>query len=87
MSVTGTCLLRWPLHPSLPTRRPIASTFCIPLTSPHLPFLMNRYISSQTGRNVRMVGLSTALANAQDLADWLGIGKVSNVMLCLQDDK
>jgi activating signal cointegrator complex subunit 3 len=25
------------------------------------------------GRAVRFVGLSTALANAQDLADWLGI--------------
>ncbi len=33
-----------------------------------------RYISSQTKRNVRFVGLSTAVANAQDLADWLGIG-------------
>ena len=27
----------------------------------------------QTERNIRFVGLSTALANAQDLADWLGI--------------
>ena len=33
-----------------------------------------RYISSQTARSVRFVGLSTAVANAQDLADWLGIG-------------
>ncbi len=33
-----------------------------------------RYISSQTKRDVRFVGLSTAVANAQDLADWLGIG-------------
>ena len=32
-----------------------------------------RYISSQTKRDVRFVGLSTAVANAQDLADWLGI--------------
>jgi hypothetical protein len=27
----------------------------------------------QTERAIRFVGLSTALANAQDLADWLGI--------------
>ncbi|KAK6153447.1 hypothetical protein DH2020_013086 [Rehmannia glutinosa] len=32
-----------------------------------------RYISSQTERSVRFVGLSTALANAHDLADWLGV--------------
>ena len=42
-----------------------------------------RYISSQTKRNVRFVGLSTAVANAQDLADWLGIG--SKVMLAPSD--
>ncbi|CAK7322805.1 unnamed protein product [Dovyalis caffra] len=34
-----------------------------------------RYISSQTERAVRFVGLSTALANASDLADWLGVGE------------
>ncbi|XP_074317082.1 DExH-box ATP-dependent RNA helicase DExH14 [Silene latifolia] len=34
-----------------------------------------RYISSQTERSVRFVGLSTALANAGDLADWLGVGE------------
>ena len=28
---------------------------------------------AQTERAIRFVGLSTALANAQDLADWLGI--------------
>ncbi|KAH9288103.1 hypothetical protein KI387_032220, partial [Taxus chinensis] len=32
-----------------------------------------RYISSQTECPIRFVGLSTALANARDLADWLGI--------------
>lgn len=32
-----------------------------------------RYISTHTENNVRIVGLSTALANARDLADWLGI--------------
>ncbi|KAH8295111.1 hypothetical protein KR018_007271 [Drosophila ironensis] len=31
------------------------------------------FISSHTGRKIRIVGLSTALANAQDLANWLGI--------------
>ncbi|XP_065878645.1 DExH-box ATP-dependent RNA helicase DExH14 isoform X2 [Euphorbia lathyris] len=35
-----------------------------------------RYISSQTDRAVRFVGLSTALANAGDLADWLGVGEI-----------
>ena len=34
-----------------------------------------RYISARTGSNVRIVGLSTALANARDLGDWLGIDK------------
>ncbi|KAL8056919.1 hypothetical protein ABFX02_04G150100 [Erythranthe guttata] len=32
-----------------------------------------RYISSQTERSIRFVGLSTALANAHDLGDWLGV--------------
>ncbi|KAG5188657.1 Sec63 Brl domain-containing protein [Tribonema minus] len=32
-----------------------------------------RHIAAQTGRPVRFVGLSTALANARDLADWLGV--------------
>uniref|UniRef100_A0A1I8NZ61 Activating signal cointegrator 1 complex subunit 3 n=1 Tax=Stomoxys calcitrans TaxID=35570 RepID=A0A1I8NZ61_STOCA len=31
------------------------------------------FITSHTGRSIRIVGLSTALANAQDLANWLGI--------------
>lgn len=35
-----------------------------------------RYISTQTDRAIRFVGLSTALANAHDIADWLGIGRV-----------
>ncbi|CAG8485235.1 8101_t:CDS:10 [Diversispora eburnea] len=33
------------------------------------------YIGSQTDKNIRIVGLSTALANAQDLAEWLNIDK------------
>ena len=33
-----------------------------------------RYVAAQAAGAVRFVGLSTALANAQDLADWLGIG-------------
>ena len=45
---------------------------CPPSPLPPLP--PPRYISTQTGTAVRFVGLSTALANAQDLADWLGIG-------------
>lgn len=35
-----------------------------------------RFISSQTARPIRFVGLSTALANPRDLADWLGIGDI-----------
>eukprot|EP01138_Halocafeteria_seosinensis_P005687 gb/GECG01005814.1/.p1 GENE.gb/GECG01005814.1/~~gb/GECG01005814.1/.p1 ORF type:complete len:2316 (+),score=249.07 gb/GECG01005814.1/:1-6948(+) len=35
-----------------------------------------RYISSHLGNQIRLVGLSTALANATDLADWLGIERV-----------
>jgi replicative superfamily II helicase len=33
-----------------------------------------RYIAAQTAQPIRFVGLSTALANAADLAAWLGIG-------------
>ncbi|RKP04512.1 P-loop containing nucleoside triphosphate hydrolase protein, partial [Thamnocephalis sphaerospora] len=42
---------------------------------PILEVIVSRmnYIGSQTGRPVRIVGLSTALANARDLADWLSI--------------
>eukprot|EP00457_Paulinella_chromatophora_P000148 gb/GEZN01000148.1/.p1 GENE.gb/GEZN01000148.1/~~gb/GEZN01000148.1/.p1 ORF type:complete len:2144 (+),score=329.45 gb/GEZN01000148.1/:63-6494(+) len=32
-----------------------------------------RYISTHTERYIRLVGLSTALANAHDLAGWLGV--------------
>eukprot|EP00761_Pharyngomonas_kirbyi_P009639 gb/GECH01009656.1/.p1 GENE.gb/GECH01009656.1/~~gb/GECH01009656.1/.p1 ORF type:complete len:2079 (+),score=534.85 gb/GECH01009656.1/:1-6237(+) len=32
-----------------------------------------RYIAWHTGNPIRIVGLSTALANARDLGDWLGI--------------
>eukprot|EP01053_Blabericola_migrator_P000612 Blabericola_migrator_1__611@NODE_114_length_13851_cov_137_870429_g102_i0_p1_GENE_NODE_114_length_13851_cov_137_870429_g102_i0NODE_114_length_13851_cov_137_870429_g102_i0_p1_ORF_typecomplete_len2172_score419_16Sec63/PF02889_16/1_8e58Sec63/PF02889_16/2_6e55DEAD/PF00270_29/3_5e26DEAD/PF00270_29/1_9e03DEAD/PF00270_29/3_7e24Helicase_C/PF00271_31/5_8e13Helicase_C/PF00271_31/7_6e03Helicase_C/PF00271_31/1e14ResIII/PF04851_15/1e12ResIII/PF04851_15/2_3e12AAA_19/PF13245_6/1_2e05AAA_19/PF13245_6/0_00062AAA_ len=35
-----------------------------------------RYISAVCDTPIRFVGLSTALANATDIADWLGIGKV-----------
>ena len=34
-------------------------------------------MSSHTNHKVRVVGLSTALANARDLADWLSIKQVS----------
>ena len=34
-----------------------------------------RYITQQTKLQVRIVGLSTALANAKDVADWLGINR------------
>lgn len=52
---------------------------------PVLEVIVSRtnFISSHTQRVVRVVGLSTALANAQDLADWLGIGTVCTPQLCL----
>ncbi|PAA64041.1 hypothetical protein BOX15_Mlig030796g1, partial [Macrostomum lignano] len=42
---------------------------------PVLEVIVSRtnFICSHTKRPVRVVGLSTALANAQDLSDWLGI--------------
>ncbi len=45
---------------------------------PVLEVIVSRtnFISSHTERKVRVIGLSTALANARDLADWLGIGQV-----------
>ncbi|KAI8820753.1 Sec63 Brl domain-containing protein [Fimicolochytrium jonesii] len=45
---------------------------------PILEVIVSRmnYISSRTQKNIRIVGLSTALANANDLADWLGIKDV-----------
>ncbi|KAJ1667675.1 activating signal cointegrator 1 complex subunit 3 [Coemansia sp. RSA 1813] len=45
---------------------------------PILEVIVSRmnHIAAQMGKSVRVVGLSTALANARDLADWLGIAKV-----------
>ncbi|KAG7233189.1 hypothetical protein INR49_007395 [Caranx melampygus] len=45
---------------------------------PVLEVIVSRtnFISSHTSKGVRVVGLSTALANARDLADWLGINQV-----------
>ncbi|KAM9353179.1 activating signal cointegrator 1 complex subunit 3 [Symphorus nematophorus] len=45
---------------------------------PVLEVIVSRtnFISSHTSKSVRVVGLSTALANARDLADWLGIAQV-----------
>ncbi|XP_061675544.1 activating signal cointegrator 1 complex subunit 3 isoform X3 [Syngnathoides biaculeatus] len=45
---------------------------------PVLEVIVSRtnFISSHTSKGVRIVGLSTALANARDLADWLGIIQV-----------
>ena len=43
-----------------------------------------RYISAQTDLPIRFLGLSTALANAADLADWLAIKPVvSCSYLCI----
>nr|KAJ3419799.1 activating signal cointegrator 1 complex subunit [Polyrhizophydium stewartii] len=45
---------------------------------PILEVIVSRmnYISARTQRGIRIVGLSTALANAGDLADWLSISNV-----------
>lgn len=45
---------------------------------PVLEVIVSRtnFISSFTSRKLRIIGLSTALANARDLAEWLGIGQV-----------
>ena len=45
---------------------------------PVLEVIVSRsnFISSHTEKRVRVVGLSTALANARDLANWLGIKQV-----------
>ena len=31
-----------------------------------------RYMSSQIGRNIRIVAMSTSILNAKDIAQWLG---------------
>uniref|UniRef100_A0A1B6L435 U5 small nuclear ribonucleoprotein 200 kDa helicase n=1 Tax=Graphocephala atropunctata TaxID=36148 RepID=A0A1B6L435_9HEMI len=45
---------------------------------PVLEVIVSRtnYIASHTARTLRIVGLSTALANARDLANWLSIGQM-----------
>eukprot|EP00794_Sanderia_malayensis_P000549 gene549-1206_t len=45
---------------------------------PVLEVIVSRtnFISSHVSKSMRIVGLSTALANARDLADWLGIENV-----------
>ena len=45
---------------------------------PVLEVIVSRtnFIASHTEHPVRVIGLSTALANARDLADWLGIKQV-----------
>lgn len=46
---------------------------------PVLEVIVSRtnFIASHTSKSLRIVGLSTALANAVDLASWLGIERVS----------
>ena len=46
---------------------------------PMLEVIVSRtsLIASHTERPVRVIGLSTGLANAKDLTDWLGIKQVS----------
>ena len=54
---------------------------------PVLEVIVSRtnFISSHTERGLRIVGLSTALANARDLADWLSIKQVRTLELhCFQ---
>lgn len=44
---------------------------------PILEVIVSRmqYIASKINRKIRIIGLSTALANAQDVGDWLGVSK------------
>lgn len=53
---------------------------------PVLEVIVSRtnFISSHTEKPVRVVGLSTALANAKDLADWLNINQVRKWCLLLK---
>lgn len=55
---------------------------------PVLEVIVSRtnFIASHTEQKVRVVGLSTALANAKDLADWLTIKQVPSVCLRLKCD-
>eukprot|EP01132_Coremiostelium_polycephalum_P004723 gene4723-5897_t len=48
------------------------------LRGPTLEVIVSRMkmIAAQTGSNIRIVGLSTAMANAVDLAEWMGIESV-----------
>lgn len=50
---------------------------------PVLEVIVSRtnFISSHTEKPVRIVGLSTALANARDLADWLNIRQVCGSLI------
>ncbi len=50
---------------------------------PVLEVIVSRtnFIVSHTQRQIRVVGLSTALANAQDLANWLRIKEVLDFYL------
>jgi len=45
---------------------------------PTLEVIVSRmnYMGQRTGRRIRIVGLSTALANARDVADWMSIGDI-----------
>lgn len=45
------------------------------LRGPILEVIISRmnHISGRTDRKIRIIGLSTALANATDLADWLQV--------------
>ena len=55
----------------------MAFTCALSCRGPILEVIVSRmrYIAAITKQPIRLVGLSTALANAADLADWLGIGK------------
>lgn len=75
------CCLGCDLDPVLLCVTVVAMLFCCCLgddRGPVLEVIVSRtnFISSHTSRKVRVVGLSTALANARDLADWLAIKQV-----------
>ena len=61
-----------------PSNRQLGNRCCLLDGIPYIFMTLStvtrtNFISAQTKMNLRIVGLSTALANARDLADWLGI--------------
>jgi activating signal cointegrator complex subunit 3 len=73
----GPVLVRWHLHIYAGLFQKLHdSCTALPASLQEVIVSRMRFISTHTARPIRFVGLSTALANPRDLADWLGIGEV-----------